>query len=103
MTLRDHPLMSYRGIPNWPPIWTQVTDGSTVKTVKGEIGTLASVHYNPKSWSRCYLFINYKGESYVGTLMVENHPFSGQVMALLKLHLGRPIKEIGDIDLAHML
>jgi hypothetical protein len=37
MMLRHHPLMSYRTRPNWPPVWTQVTENRT-KTVKGEVG-----------------------------------------------------------------
>ena len=41
--LRDHPLMSYRGIPNWPPVWTQMRIGG-VKIVKGEVGVLIYVH-----------------------------------------------------------
>ena len=35
--------MSYRGIPNWPPVWTQMRFGD-VKIVKGEVGVLIYVH-----------------------------------------------------------
>ena len=35
--------MSYHGIPNWPPVWTQMgIDG--VKILKGEVGVLIYVH-----------------------------------------------------------
>jgi hypothetical protein len=42
-TLRDHPIMSYRGVPNWPPVWTQ-TRSDGVKKLRGELGVLIYVH-----------------------------------------------------------
>jgi len=39
MLLRDHPLMSYRVVRSWPPIWTW-TDGRENKRPRGEIGIL---------------------------------------------------------------
>ena len=42
MLLRDHPLLSYRGIPSWPPVWTWI-EGEENKNPKGEIGTLIAV------------------------------------------------------------
>lgn len=42
MLLRNHPLMSYKGIPNWPPIWTW-TDGVENTRPRGEIGILKGV------------------------------------------------------------
>jgi hypothetical protein len=44
MLLRDHPLMSRYGVPNWPPVWTWVDgpeiDGPENKSLKGELGIL---------------------------------------------------------------
>jgi hypothetical protein len=42
MLLRDHPLMSYRGTRNWPPVWTW-TRGGENKYPKGEVGILKTV------------------------------------------------------------
>jgi DNA-binding NtrC family response regulator len=36
MLLRDHPLMSRDGAPNWPPVWAWV-DGVENKLAKGEL------------------------------------------------------------------
>jgi hypothetical protein len=41
MLLRDHPLMLYRGVPNWPPVWS-CTDGRN-QHPRGEVGTLKPV------------------------------------------------------------
>ena len=37
MNLRDHQLMCYRPIPNWPPVWIC---GAVNKRVTGEVGVL---------------------------------------------------------------
>ncbi len=96
MKLRDHPLMSYRGLKNWPPVWTHARDNN-FKTVRGEIGVLAYVHSNAQSSNRCYLVIDYEGETYVGTLIFGNQTFCKQITDLLRLHLKRPIKELGEL------
>jgi hypothetical protein len=102
MKLRDHPLMSYRGLTNWPPVWTRAR-GNVVKTVRGEVGILAYVHCNAQSSSRCYLIMDYEGETYVGTLIFGDQAFCTQITDLLRLHLKRSIKEIGDLELSHTL
>jgi hypothetical protein len=102
MTLRDHPLMSYRGIRNWPPVWTCVRNGS-YKTATGEIGVLKYVHSNALLSSRLYLVIEHEKDKYVGTLLFDKPPFCQQLSALLRFHLGRTIKEVGDLDLSHTL
>jgi hypothetical protein len=42
MALRDHPLLTYRGVPSWPPTWTW-TGGSDNKHPEGEIGIMKDV------------------------------------------------------------
>ena len=102
MKLRNHPLMSYRGLKNWPPVWTRAKN-NVVKTVNGEVGILTYVHSNAQSSSRCYLIMDYEGETYVGTLIFGNQAFCKQFSDLLRLHLKSPIKDIGDLDVSHML
>ena len=94
--------MSYCGVPNWPPVWTQARKKG-VKTLKGEVGILTNAHCNPLSSNMCFLVINHEGESYVGSLMFDNHPFCKLVEQLLISHLNRPIKEIGDVDVSHLV
>jgi hypothetical protein len=42
MLLRDHPLMHYRGVRSWPPVWAWI-DGREDKRPKGEIGVFRRV------------------------------------------------------------
>lgn len=102
MKLRDHPLMSYRGLTNWPPIWTRARS-NVVKTVRGEVGVLAYVHSNAQSSSRCYLIMDYEDETYVGTLIFGDQAFCKQITDLLRLYLKHPIKDIGDLEISHTL
>ena len=102
MKLRDHPLMSYRGSKNWPPVWTRAR-GNVVKTVTGEVGILTYVHSNAQSSSRCYLIMDYEDETYVGTLIFGDQAFCKQVTDLLKLHLKRPVKDLGELNMSHTL
>jgi hypothetical protein len=98
MKLRDHPLMSNRGAPNWPPVWAHAKKDST-KTVTGEVGELIYVHSNCDQLARCYLIIDYKDETYVSTLVFDDRVFCKQLCELLSLHLNKPIQDIGDLEL----
>jgi hypothetical protein len=42
MKLRDHPLMNYRGLSNWPPCWLPRGDGIGPR-VHGEVGVLTEL------------------------------------------------------------
>ena len=100
MQLRHHPGMQYRGLPNWPPAWTQPHGGSLPR---GEIGTLQFVHNNPLLSDKIFLVIEHGGQRWVGCLMFDNVTFCQQISALIKLHIGRTIREIGDLDVSHTL
>ena len=102
LKLRDNPLMKYHGLPNWPPVWTR-TKRDSVKTVRGEVGVLNYVHANFRISGKCYLVMDYEGETYVGTLIFESHAFCKQVCELLNHHLKWSIQAIGDLDSSHML
>lgn len=94
--------MTYHGVPNWPPVWTQ-TRKDNAKIVTGEVGVLDYVHANFRISGKCYLVIEHEGQRYVGTLIFESHTFCAQVCELLSHHLKKPIKEIGDLDSSHLL
>jgi len=106
MQLRDHPLMSYRGMRNWPPTWVQsggLRDTAT-PTLHGEIGTLTQILLSRiEPYTRCYLLIEFKGESYMGTLIFEDAAFCRQIHNLLQQHCGDSIRRIGNLDLSHTL
>jgi hypothetical protein len=101
MKLRDHPAMNHRAVPNWPPTWTR-SRKEKVKTVHGEVGTLAYVYANELVSDKCYLVMDYDQETYVGCLIFDSRAFCGQIVKLLRQHLGRAINEIGDLDVSHL-
>ena len=101
MKLRDHPLLTYHELPSWPPVWTRA-GAETQRTLIGEVGTLQYVHANPNLSSRCFLIIDYEGQSYVGTLLLESHG-AASTARILTANLKRPIKDIGDLDISEML
>ncbi len=98
MKLRDHPLMSYSGVPNWPPVWTQMRIGG-VKIVKGEVGILIYVHAGGAS-NTCYLVIEHENENYTGSLVFDDGPFCRQIVDLLQQYRGRSVQEIGDLQVS---
>ena len=94
--------MSYRGVSNWPPVWTQ-TRSDDVKTMSGEVGTLIYVHSNPLMPRKCFLVMEHDEQTYVGTLIFDNDAFCRQIDILLQGHLKRSIRDIGDLDLSATL
>ena len=103
MFLRNHPLISYGGVPSWPPAWTWV-DGGEDKHPTGEIGTLRTTLLSKiQPANRCFLLISYEGSSYIGCLIFEDSAFCRHVAEVLRSCCNRPIAEIGSIDLAHTL
>jgi hypothetical protein len=102
MELRDHPFMRRRGVPNWPPVWTQARREGN-KTTRGEVGVLRYVHANDPISYKCYLVIEYSNEHYVGCLMFDDVSFCCQIATVLQEHVGTAIKEIGDLDLSYTL
>jgi hypothetical protein len=103
MLLRDHPLMSRYGVPNWPPVWAWV-DGVENKLAKGELGILKWVGLSGLDPpDRCYLYIEHEGSTYLGCLLFDNHAFCRYVAKLLEDYRNHPISEIGSLDFSHTL
>jgi Protein of unknown function (DUF3096) len=100
MKLRDHTLMSYNKLYNWPPAWTWV-DGPEDK---GEVGILRMVLLaKTRPADRCFPLIGYERSCYLGCLLFEYRIFRRQITKLLQQHCNRPIVEIGDLDLSQTL
>jgi hypothetical protein len=102
--LRNHPLMSYRKLPSWPPCWVWIS-GNENGNPNGEVGILKQVRMvNGHSIvHRCFLWMEYEGGTYMGCLLIDNLPFCEQVSKLLEKNVGRSVKEIGRLDLSHLL
>ena len=104
MLLRDHPLMSYHGIPSWPPVWTFVCGLEKKHPRREEIGILKEVTIsNIQPADRCFLHIEHEGSKYIGCLLMEDPAFCGQIVTLLQGYLNRPIAEIGSLNISHLL
>jgi hypothetical protein len=100
MPLRNYPLMSFDGKPNWPPLWIGSTDSTTMA---GEIGVLKHVVSDITSDKRFFLMMEHEGKGYVGILKFNDVAFCSLVCGLLNRHIGRSIKEIGDLDTSFTL
>jgi hypothetical protein len=97
MRLREHPLLSYRGYPMWPPIWVGL--GATKgKSPQGEVGRLKEVRYYPNKPRRVFLVIDDDGEQYTGCLLFDDDSFSVLMCNFLKRYYGMPTHAIGNLD-----
>jgi hypothetical protein len=101
MKLRDHPLMSYQGLPNWPPTWTWI-GGEENKHPKGEVGILQDVMLSTfQPSNRCYLIVEHERAAYMGCLLFDDASFCSQIFALLRGHCGHPVQHIGGLNFSH--
>jgi hypothetical protein len=101
MELRKHPRMSYRGRPIWPPEWTG-THGPDNPLPRGEVGILVQVEQGSSVVKppHCIVVIEWNEQEYLATLCFEEEAFLHKIVGLLRSCLGRPIAEIGSLDIA---
>ena len=100
--LRDHPLMNYHGIGNWPPVWVN-TRAEPVTKISGEVGTLTRTAFFPDTPTRLFLMMELEKERYIGCLFFSKAGFCEQLSKILETNAGRPIEKIGDLDLSFTL
>jgi len=102
MKLRDHPLLSYKGVSSWPPTWLRGGGGRYVYAM-GEVGVLKDVMLSSvELYEKCFLIMEHEGRKYVGTLMLGDSTFCREIYTLLIEHCGKTIREIGEIELSYM-
>ncbi len=99
MRLRHHPLLSFRGKPNWPPHWTEILGATPGKKLKGEIGVLREAQLSAVDDNRCFLTMEDGGRKYIACLWFDNQESCQRIHDLLQRHVGEPITKIGAIDL----
>lgn len=98
MKLRNHPLLSYHGLPSWPPLWAWIGVKED-KAPQGEIGLLTAVAPDLEL-PRFFLTIEYEDDVYMGCVFVQNTVFCRRLVALLQEHLGQPIEKIAALDVS---
>ena len=88
--------LKWRGLSMWPPEWTISDQGL------GEAGVLEEVylrrHLNPKL---IMVVVNHWGDIRKGIMVLEDPALLEVVYAKLKQHMGRPLVEIGDLEISH--
>jgi hypothetical protein len=105
MELRKHPLMSHGPIPNWPPIcvWRSGNGKERIPPYT-EIGILKEIW---RAYTRpeltLFLIITHEGNEYTACLMFKDCMFCTQIYTLLTEHVGDSIKDIGSLDVSHIL
>jgi hypothetical protein len=99
MEFRNHPLISYRGYPSWPPIWVAGIGAASREAPQGEVGRLKEVRCYANRPGRIFLVIDYESTEYTGCVWVDDAMFSEQLCQLLKGFYGSGLKQIGGLDL----
>jgi hypothetical protein len=98
MELRKHPRMTFLGRPNWPPEWNG-TYGPDNPLPRGEVGILIHVEAASILPAHCIVIIQWNHQEYVASLYFDEEDFLQEVVGLLRSCLGRPIAEIGSLDI----
>ena len=101
MQLREHPLIHSGSEWNWPPVWTQLAKDGNI--LHGEIGILKKVVPKSALDHKCYLVIEYENKRYIGSLIFDDVMFCRLLYSVLHNHIGKSIREIGDVDLSYTL
>src|SRR3954465_13911083 len=94
LQLREHPLTVKSGVKTWPPFWIT----SSGDAASGEIGILHDVLIGVLEPTTLFLFIEFQGFRYVGSMSFDDPIFCQKICDLLKQNVGRSIKEIGDLE-----
>ena len=103
MKLRDHSLMNYRGLRNWPPIWTWRGGPGENNGPRGVVGILRDVFLSRvEPRSRVYLIMEHENSEYMGCLLFNEPKICEQICELLTKHFGSSISDIGDLDLSYL-
>ena len=112
MELREHPLMRYQGVSNWPPVWTWV-GGECDSNPEGEVGILKEVNESrlpsrSRSSDRVlfsdrvvFVLMEYERSEYLGCLPFDDPDFCRQIQRLLTKLRRLPISHIGRLDVSH--
>ena len=94
--LRNHPLLRDRGARSWPPTWFW-TGGKKIAAA-GEVGILKDVKIHDALSTKCYLFVEHDGATFIGRLSVDSWDLCQEIVQFLRQHLGEPLRSIGALE-----
>ena len=97
MKFRDHPQLSCKGVPSWPPVWVNAVT-LPEKILNGEIGILTDVTMRDFESRRVFLTITHDDSSYLRVLFFDGKPFSLRTFDFLQSRIGRYIEDIGNME-----
>ena len=97
MKLRDHPTIIRDG-RNWPPFWVGVA--GEARAIFGELGRLKRVVPGAGRKNKLFLFVEYDGNGYIGTLRYDDADVCARIYGLFSQYIGHSIKDIGDLDIS---
>jgi len=92
--------MTCLGYPNWPPEW-KGPYGPDNPLPRGEEGILIRVEltYGTLRIPHCIAVIQWNDQEYFASLYFDEEDFLKEFVSLLRSCLGRPIAEIGSLDI----
>ena len=97
MKIKDHPLMKYHNVPNWPPSY--LTPDHRQELIK-EFGILRAVTLDARVSNRCFLMVEMDGLACVSWLKFDNSTFRSRFVNTVNVHLNKPMKEIGELEVS---
>jgi hypothetical protein len=101
MRLRDYPLMSYRGVCNWPPVWVGIAEEK--RRPRSETASLMKSVLENFIGREQIALAHHTRSHYLGTLLFDDRAFCLQIYQVLTNNCGKSIYQIGAIDLNYTL
>jgi hypothetical protein len=97
MKFRLHPQILQKRVRTWPPTWVESNSlPGTVLT--GEIGVMTDVKLRGLNPCRLFITMHHENRSFSAILFFDDQSFCLQVFEFLKMCIGRPITDIGDME-----
>ena len=100
MELRKHPRMRWRGRCNWPPQWKGLHRPDQ-PLPELEVGDLIRIEpgAGDERTPHCFLDLRWNDQEYYAVLFFDDQEFLKLFCETLGRFIGRPIAEIGSLDL----
>ena len=96
MLLRDHPLKSRHGVPNWFPVGTGLGELGNTRPI-GKMGVLKSaIPPHIQTSHEFFLCIDFEDSSYIGCLLFNDYASCQQAAEhFLQFYCNRSIADVG--------